>query len=55
MFENLKSLEVNYKIKLSHENEKKIKFNYSDYYDQQTIDYVSILDKYVIEKFGYDF
>ena len=55
MFENLKSLEVNYKIKISHENEKKIKFNYSDYYDQQTIDYVSILDKYVIEKFGYDF
>ena len=34
---------------------KKKYLNYRDYYDQETTDYIYNLDKYIINKFGYDF
>ncbi len=55
LFEDLESLEVSFGIKLSHENNKTIKFDYKDYYDQETIEYVYNLDKFVINKYNYDF
>ena len=55
LFEDLESLEVSFDIKLSHENNKKIQFDYKDYYDQETIEYVYNLDKFIINKYNYDF
>ena len=55
LFEDLETLETKFDLKLSHDNEKKNKFNYRDYYDQETIDYVYNLDKFVIDKYNYDF
>ena len=55
MFENLEELETDFNIKLLKENKKKKYLKYSDYYCQETIDYVYNLDKYVIDIFGYDF
>ena len=51
----MESLEVSFGIKLSHDNNKTIKFDYKDYYDQETIEYVYNLDKFVINKYNYDF
>jgi len=54
-FEKLSELEKKFDISLSHENFKKNKFKYQDYYDQETIDYVYNLDKSVVDNFNYNF
>ena len=54
LFEDLSSLELILGFKLLHNN-RKANLNYSDFYDQETIDYVYNLDKETIDKFGYDF
>ena len=55
LFEDIETIEKKFEINLTKENTKKIKNNYSDYYNQETIDYVSKLDKLIISKYGYDF
>ena len=55
LFEDLQSLEKKYNFQLHHDNKKKFYIDYKEYYDEETIEYVLNLDKYVINKFGYDF
>jgi hypothetical protein len=55
LFEDLESLEEEFVLKLSQDNKKQKYFNYRDYYDQEAIDYVYNLDKYIISRFSYDF
>ena len=55
LFEDLKSLEEEFNLNLSHDNKKQKYLNYKDYYDQETTDYIYNLDKYTINKFNYDF
>lgn len=55
LFEDLETIEKKFEINLTKENTKKIQNNYSDYYNQETIDYVSKLDKLIIDKYGYSF
>ena len=55
LFEDLQNLEQEFDLNLSHENKKQKYLNYRDYYDQETTDYIYNLDKYIINKFSYDF
>lgn len=55
LFEDLQNLEQEFNLNLSHENKKQKYLNYRDYYDQETTDYIYNLDKYIINKFSYDF